>query len=110
MELKQIINKWKSPNTYGNYEYPPESSGVYVIVMTDLDLESEIFGYRELVYIGRAKNLKKRYVGHEVLKILKAMFEFHHVGFFFLVTSKYIKYEKELIEQLQPKINCHNVY
>jgi len=107
IDLKKITTKWETPNSYGNYKYPPEKSGVYAVVATDLNLDSDCYGDRELVYIGSTSNLKTRYVGHEVLKVLRAMFPINHVAFYFFETTNYKNYEKRLIKKLEPRINCH---
>lgn len=91
---KLIDGDWYSPNTYSEkFKQIPESPGVYYFSLLD----------GEVLYVGSAKNLKNRYRGHEVKRLLNRLYKY--IYFNFMVTEDYILTERELIKSLKPKFN-----
>ena len=93
-----MVGDWYSPNTYSeNFKPIPETSGVYYFD----NLEGEV------LYVGSAKNLRTRYKGHEVKRLLNRVFRY--VYFHFMETADYKHVEVSLIKSLRPKYNFqHN--
>lgn len=111
-DLKKIAKDWLSPNTYNcNFETPPDKPGVYMIIITNLDYMADVnVNQKKVIYVGSSKNLNKRYVGHEVVKIARALLPQYHVGFYFKLDDDYKNTEKYLIKKYKPLINLqHNV-
>lgn len=94
---------WFTPNTYEkNFKEPTSTPGVYVITNSTIDWNNKT---KELniLYVGSTKNLKQRYSRHEVLRVLREVYDF--CQFFFIEHSDYLALEKELIVKYQPKFN-----
>jgi len=95
--------EWFTPNTYdNNFKFPTENSGIYLIVYPTFDDDSKEFDY-EILYIGSAKNLRQRYEKHEVMRVLREVY--NYIQFYFKEESEYRKIEKQLIKQIQPRFN-----
>jgi excinuclease UvrABC nuclease subunit len=91
--------KWKCANTFDtNYAAPPCDPGVYVIRVRNLSSSDW-----DIAYIGSAKNLKVRYSSHEILRMLRSVFDL--VQFYWMAEKEYRQVEKTLIKTLQPKYN-----
>lgn len=94
---------WLTPNTYDrNFSYPKDSSGVYLLVNPNYDVIQRTSNY-EILYIGSAKSLKKRFEKHEVLRMLRK--QFGYIQFYFLEIENYKEVEKYLINKIQPIFN-----
>jgi hypothetical protein len=64
-------NLWPSPHSrYGNYGFPPEGCGLYVI----LAYKDVVSGDFEIAYIGSSTNLRKRYHTHEIVRLINKDF------------------------------------
>ena len=103
---KELPSKWFNPRSMGNdCKCVPEKSGVYMIIGCDLDsMEKNYRGYRkEVLYVGCSKNLKMRYISHEVLNILRQVYEY--VMFYFRETKDYKENEIKLIKLHKPRFN-----
>jgi excinuclease UvrABC nuclease subunit len=98
---KFIEHEWYTPNTFNtNFSKPPKKSGVYIIFKTDLFRDGL---NREILYIGSSKNLSARYKSHEVLRLLKEIYDY--VQFYFKEEDNYLEVEKSLIKYYKPKHN-----
>jgi excinuclease UvrABC nuclease subunit len=98
-----IEEEWKTPNTYNtNFAYPPDKPGVYLIVIPHFDVQGKTTTW-EILYVGSAKNLKIRYARHEVVRILREIYQY--VCFYFKEEPKFRQVEKQLIKQIQPRFN-----
>jgi excinuclease UvrABC nuclease subunit len=93
-----IESEWYTPNTYSeNFKRVPNSSGVYLFVTLD----------DQVLYIGSAKNLFKRYDKHEVKRLLRVMYG--RVFFYFKECSNYRQAEIQAIKSFKPLFNTqHN--
>jgi len=104
--LDTILIEWKSPNTYSNNFSPPTSkSGVYAIAMFKPTFNQNKRLKKEIVYIGCSVNLLVRLKSHEVIKVLRAMFDGFYISVHFKECDNYKSLEKQLIGKFQPRIN-----
>lgn len=93
---------WFTPNVYSNnFEYPPDKAGVYVFIVyaNPKDLGN-------VVYIGSANSLMKRYSGHPVKAALYQMY--WYVRFYFIECDDYREKEKNMIKKFKPKYNIQH--
>lgn len=96
-------NEWKTPNTYDiNFGYPPEESGVYLLVHTVANYEKRKVEYK-ILYVGSSKNLFDRESKHEVLRILRMTY--NYIRFYWRTYDNYYEEEKRLIGLIKPKYN-----
>jgi len=102
---KKFESNWFTINSYNNdFKYPEKTSGVYMLVKCDVSEYGLNSGYKkEIVYIGSSKNLKQRYQRHEVIKILKEVYDY--IQFYFRETQNYRTEEIKLIKLHKPKFN-----
>ncbi|HPC39253.1 MAG TPA: GIY-YIG nuclease family protein [Exilispira sp.] len=57
----------------------------------------------DILYIGSAKNLFKRYKSHDTLKRLSKFYD--DIFFYFKEVDNYLEIEKQLIKKHQPRHN-----
>ncbi len=94
---------WKTPNTFcSNFKYPPNDTGVYLLVKPNLDYVNKKIDY-DILYVGSSKKLKQRYENHEVLRMLTEKYEY--VQFFFKECKNHITEEYRLINKIKPPYN-----
>ena len=107
-DIKNIVKTWNTPNCYsGNFSDVPNKCGVYMIIRTELNNVINCSYNRSILYIGSSKNLRTRYMGHDILKTVKILLSNDHIGFYFMITDDYKTIEKQLIKQYNPLINSH---
>lgn len=91
---EKVVGVWYSPDTYSeNFKPIPDAPGVYYFDTLD----------GEVLYVGSAKNLRKRHKGHEVKRLLNRIHRY--IYFNFIETTEYRKVEVDLIKTLRPKYN-----
>lgn len=115
----KVKNGWFCVTDYCHV--PPDKPGFYAIYLQNLETNQS-----ELVYIGTAKNLKRRLYGHEVVRMLNCLYEYPiHVNIKCRVfepnllsrrtlgwhnkqdqaDNERLLIEANLIKRLQPKLN-----
>jgi excinuclease UvrABC nuclease subunit len=101
--LRLCMSTWHQCFTYDPSPYcsdPPNQPGVYIIYLINY-----ILGRRRLVYIGSAKNLRKRLNRH-THGILKRNHIHPYLPIVFAKeTDTYLSLEKRLIKKLKPILN-----
>ncbi len=91
---------WKSPQAWSDwFGYPPKKSGVYLFVATTRD----DYIKQRILYIGSAKNIKRRFSSHEMWYIIHKDYPFFM--FYWKEESDYLTVEKYLIHKYQPEYN-----
>ena len=99
--LQKLTGKseWFTENTYNiNFKKTPNKSGVYFLVGINF-----IPITKEIIYVGSSKNLKKRYMNHEVIRNESSNYDF--IKFYFIECDDFLTEEKKLIKKIQPKLN-----
>ena len=93
---------WFTHQTYVSSEYKdlPNASGVYCFVLITFINKKYVY---DILYIGSAKNLLKRYKTHKTLKRLSKFY--NDIFFFFKEADNYLEVEKDLIKKHQPRHN-----
>lgn len=89
--------------SYSKYDDPPHKPGVYAITNTELLEDLEYWGELEILYVGSAANLYKRYSHHEVYRVLKRQYEY--INFWWREDGNYLETERLMVQSIQPKFN-----
>jgi excinuclease UvrABC nuclease subunit len=105
MEETYWFESWSSPSAHGNNcKSVPDKSGVYCIV--EFVHKNESY---DVIYIGSASSLKKRYTSHQLIQYLKM--DRRCIWFYFIeIDVDYKKHEIDLIFKHKPKYNKQMIH
>jgi excinuclease UvrABC nuclease subunit len=116
-DYKLIDDGWRTPDTYLNDKYGsfPDAPGVYIFVLSEIScVENERRMSKKMVYVGMARNLRKRQQSHEVFAAISSDIRHINKGFSWIYIIRWFRpcessqlraEEKRLIRLYDPSYN-----